>query len=340
MLVDGLQAEREQGITIDVAYRYFETDKRKFIAADTPGHEQYTRNMATGASTAELAIILVDARKGMQTQTRRHSYICALLGIRHVVLAVNKMDLVDYELSMYNKISEEYHDFAAELGITDVHCVPVSALTGENVFNSEGLMPWYPGKTLIDLLETIDVQRDDASQPFRMPVQWVNRPDLDFRGFSGTIAAGTIACGQRVVAGLSGRSSALRRIVAPSGDVECAVAGQSVTLVLEDEIDISRGDLLALEGEAPEVADQFAAHIVWMDSDPMLPERSYDIRFACVRAGGQITDLTYSIDVNSLEHMAAKTLQLNEIGYCKVALDRAVPFDAYKDNRQSGVPLC
>jgi len=336
LLLDGLQAEREQGITIDVAYRYFETDKRKFIAADTPGHEQYTCNMATGASTAELAIILVDARKGLQTQTRRHSYICALLGIRHVVLAVNKMDLVDYDQSVFNKISEEYNAFASELGIEEVYCVPVSALTGENVFSSQGEMPWYPGKTLIDLLETIEVYRDEGSQPFRLPVQWVNRPNLDFRGFSGIIASGHISCGQRVVAGLTGRTSTVRKILVPSGEVEHAVAGQSITLVLEDEIDISRGDLIALDGQVPEVADQFAAHIVWMHSDPLLPERNYGIRFATATATAQITDLTYSIDVNTLEQLAAKTLNLNEVGYCKIALDRAVAFDAYKNNRQSG----
>jgi bifunctional enzyme CysN/CysC len=336
LLVDGLQAEREQGITIDVAYRYFETDKRKFIAADTPGHEQYTRNMATGASTADLAIILIDARRGILTQTRRHSYIVSLLGIRHVVLAVNKMDLVDYDQSVFDEIVDKYGKFARALGIDDVRAIPLSALTGENVFEKQGLSPWYSGPTLMELLETIDIRHDEAERPFRLPVQWVNRPNLDFRGFSGPIISGTVKVGDQIAAALTGRTSRVTRIIGPSGDLDQAVAGQSVTLTLADEIDISRGDLLSLPHEAPEVADQFAAHIIWMDQDPLLQERTYAIRFATAQATAQVTDLTHKIDVNTLDHHAGKTLDLNEVGYCKLALDRPVAFDSYTENRGSG----
>jgi bifunctional enzyme CysN/CysC len=336
LLVDGLQAEREQGITIDVAYRYFETDKRKFIAADTPGHEQYTRNMATGASTADLAVILVDARKGVLTQTRRHSYIVSLLGIRHVVLAVNKMDLVYYDQAVFEKIAAEFTAFAGELGIEDVRAVPLSALSGENVFLAGEAMPWFAGPPLMEILETIQVGRDEAQKDFRFPVQWVNRSSPDFRGFSGTVASGQVAVGTAVVAGLSGKSSRVERIVGPSGDLPRAAAGQSVTLVLADEIDISRGDILAEDGRAPEVADQFAAHLIWMDGEPMLPERPYVARFSGATAIAQVTDLVHRVDVNTLDHLAAKTLDLNEVGYCKIALDRAVPFDAYEENRRTG----
>jgi bifunctional enzyme CysN/CysC len=336
LLVDGLQAEREQGITIDVAYRYFETDKRKFIAADTPGHEQYTRNMATGASTADLAVILVDARKGVLTQTRRHSYIVSLLGIRHVVLAVNKMDLVYYDQAVFEKIAAEFTAFAGELGIEDVRAVPLSALSGENVFLAGEAMPWFTGPPLMEILETIQIGRDEAQKDFRFPVQWVNRSSSDFRGFSGTVASGQVAVGAAVVAGLSGKSSRVERIVGPSGDLPRAAAGQSVTLVLADEIDISRGDILAEDGHAPEVADQFAAHLIWMDGEPMLPERPYVARFSGATAIAQVTDLVHRVDVNTLDHLAAKTLDLNEVGYCKIALDRAVPFDAYEENRRTG----
>ncbi len=336
LLVDGLQAEREQGITIDVAYRYFETDKRKFIAADTPGHEQYTRNMATGASTSELAIILIDARKGILTQTRRHSYIATLLGIRQVVLAVNKMDLVDYDQAVFDRIVAEYTAFADELGLEDIHYVPLSALTGENVFAAQGAMPWYHGPTLMHILETIDIRREDEHSDFRLPVQWVNRPNSDFRGFSGTIASGQVQCGMTITASLSGKTSTVQRIIGPSGDLNNASTDQAVTLVLADEIDISRGDLIVAGPNKPQVADQFAAHLIWMDAEPMLPERTYLIRFATASAIAQIMDLTYRIDVNTLEHMAAKTLELNEVGYCKMALDRVVAFDAYADNRQTG----
>ena len=336
LLVDGLQAEREQGITIDVAYRFFETDRRKFIAADCPGHEQYTRNMATGASTADLAVILVDARKGILTQTRRHSYIVSLLGIRHVILAVNKMDLVGFDQHVYEQISGAYGAFAAELGITDVRSVPLSALTGENVFHSQGAMPWYHGPTLMQILETIPVQGRQTRQDFRLPVQWVNRPNSEFRGFSGTIAAGAVEPGMAVQASLSGKRSTVARVLGPSGDLARAAAGQSVTVVLTDEIDVSRGDVLATPDNPPLVADQFAAHMVWMDNEAMLPERPYIIRFATASATAQITDLTHRVDVNTLGHLAAKTLHLNEVGYCKLAMDRALAFDAYADNPWTG----
>ncbi len=340
LLVDGLQAEREQGITIDVAYRYFETDKRKFIAADTPGHEQYTRNMATGASTADLAVILIDARRGILTQTRRHSYIVSLLGIRQVVLAVNKMDLVDYDQSTFDAIFEEYVAFAEELNLAEVRAIPLSALTGENVFAPSETMAWYDGPTLMATLEDIEVTGERAEQarerPFRLPVQWVNRPNQDFRGFSGTVASGSVSVGDPILASLSGKTSKVKAIVGPAGELEQAVAGQAVTISLRDEIDISRGDLLAHPKSAPDTVDQFAAHIIWMDSDPMLPERTYVARFASDQTIARVTDLTHLIDVNTLDHLAAKTLGLNDVGYCKIALDRPVAFDAYKDNRQTG----
>ena len=336
LLVDGLQAEREQGITIDVAYRYFETDKRKFIAADTPGHEQYTRNMATGASTADLAIILIDARKGILTQTRRHSFIVSLLGISHVILAVNKMDLVDYSQETFDQITSEYLPFANALGIEEIVAIPLSALTGANVFEASDTMPWYDGPTLMDLLENIEVRKSEGANPFRMPVQWVNRPSIDFRGFSGTVVSGEISVGDTIAAGLSGRSSTISQILGTSGEISQAVAGQSITICLADEMDISRGDLLTSPDEPPLLADQFAAHIIWMDKDAMLPERGYTARFAASQATAQITDLVHVVDVNTLDHLAAKTLELNEVGYCKVALDRAIAFDAYRDNRNTG----
>ncbi|MEM1160175.1 MAG: sulfate adenylyltransferase subunit CysN [Pseudomonadota bacterium] len=336
LLVDGLQAEREQGITIDVAYRFFETPKRKFIAADTPGHEQYTRNMATGASTADLAILLIDARRGVLTQTRRHSYIVSLLGIRHVILAVNKMDLVDWDQQTFDEIEAEYRAFAEALNIDSIQAVPLSALTGDNVFAKGAATPWYDGPPLMDILETIEIPRGDAGKAFRMPVQWVNRPNLDFRGFSGTVAAGRVAVGDRVAAALTGRTSTVTRIVGPAGDQDSAGAGRAVTLCLADEIDISRGDMIVPADHLPQVADQFAAHIVWMDDDAMLPERSYRVRFATASASGRITDLVHKVDVNSLDQLATKTLDLNEVGYCKMALDRAIAFDAYGDCRQTG----
>ncbi|MEM7188786.1 MAG: sulfate adenylyltransferase subunit CysN, partial [Pseudomonadota bacterium] len=336
LLVDGLQAEREQGITIDVAYRFFETPERKFIAADTPGHEQYTRNMATGASTADVAVILIDARKGVLTQTRRHSYIVSLFGIRQVILAVNKMDLVDWDQKVFEEIEAAYRDFAKGLQIDTIHAIPLSALTGDNVFARGEATPWYQGPALLGLLETIRIPRGDDDKPFRMPVQWVNRPNLDFRGFAGTIASGRVHVGDQILAALTGRTSTVTRIVGPAGDQDSAGAGRAVTLCLSDEIDISRGDMLTMLDMPAQVADQFAAHIIWMDTEEMLPERTYQIRFATAEATAQVTDLTHQIDVNTLDQLAAKTLGLNEVGYCKLALDRAVAFDAYGACRPTG----
>jgi len=336
LLVDGLQAEREQGITIDVAYRFFETPKRKFIAADTPGHEQYTRNMATGASSADAAVLLIDARKGVLPQTRRHSYITSLVGIRRMILAVNKMDLVGWDRQVFENIVAEYRAFAAGLTIDEIHAVPLSALTGDNVFALGQATPWYDGPPLMEILETIEIPRGDDDHPFRLPVQWVNRPNLDFRGFAGTIAAGRVAVGDRVAAALSGRISRVTRIVGPAGDMQSAGAGRAVTLCLADEIDVSRGDMLVPADAMPEVADQFAAHIVWMDDEPLLPERVYRLRFATAEASGRVTDLVHKVDVTNLDQLAAKTLGLNEVGYCKLALDRAVAFDPYANNRQTG----
>ena len=336
LLLDGLQAEREQGITIDVAYRYFDTDKRRFIAIDAPGHEQYTRNMATGASHADVALILVDARKGVLTQTRRHSHVISLMGIRRVILAANKMDLVAYDEGAFSTIVEDYRASAREMGIEEVTAVPVSALTGENVVASRGGTPWYDGPALLDLLESVEVDRDQADGRFRLPVQWVNRPHSDFRGFSGTVASGHVERGMDVVASLSGKTSTVERILGPSGELERAVPGQAVTLVLADEIDISRGDIIADAEHPPGVADQFAVHLIWMDTQPMLPERDYSIRLASASGIAQITDLTHRIDIDTRGHLAAKTLELNEIGYCKISLDRAVPFDPYSENRRTG----
>ncbi len=336
LLVDGLAAEREQGITIDVAYRFFTTEKRKFIVADTPGHEQYTRNMATGASTGQLAVILVDARKGILTQTRRHSYIVSLLGIKHVVLAVNKMDLIDYDEERFEAIASEYCAFAADLGLNDIRCVPISALEGDNVFTASDKMPWYSGRSLMQVLETIDVASDTTEQPFRMYVQWVNRPTSDFRGFSGTIASGRVSVGESLTVCPSGKSSKVARIVTYDGDLDSAIAGQSVTVVLEDEIDVSRGDVLAPSAAAPAVSDQFAAHLLWMHENPMLPERQYDLKIGGKTATVVVTDLRHKVNVNTLEHIAGKTLELNEVGYCNLGLDQAIAFDPYKENRELG----
>jgi bifunctional enzyme CysN/CysC len=336
LLVDGLQAEREQGITIDVAYRFFATDQRKFVVADTPGHEQYTRNMATGASTAELAVILADARKGIVTQTRRHSYIVSLLGIRHVVLAVNKMDLVDYGERVFEAIRREFVKFAANLGIPHVECIPVSALEGENVLRRSERMPWYDGPSLMELLETVEVARNQNALPMRFPVQYANRPDASFRGFSGSLASGVVRPGDRIAVFPSGAKSRVKRIVTADGDLEEAVAGDAITLELEDDIDVSRGDLIAPVGAEPEHSDQFAAHIIWMDAEPMLPERPYLLRIGTRHVTAQVTDLRYKIDVTTLEHLASKTLRMNEIGYCNLAIDRIVGFDPYRENRQTG----
>jgi bifunctional enzyme CysN/CysC len=336
LLVDGLAAEREQGITIDVAYRFFATDRRKFIVADTPGHEQYTRNMATGASTADFAVLLVDARKGVLTQTRRHSYIVSLLGIRNVALAVNKMDLVGWDQQTFEDIASEYRSFAGQLGIRHVSAIPVSALTGDNVSRRSGEMPWYDGPTLLDCLETIAADDTGSDRPFRMPVQWVNRPNLDFRGFSGTIAGGSVRPGDEVVVLPSARAAEVARIVTSDGDRDVAVEGEAVTLVLDQEIDISRGDVIAGQDRRPEVADQFAAHIVWMGDEPMLPGRQYVLRTGTASAAAQITAIKHRVNVNTLEEASAKQIAMNDVASCNLSLDRALPFDRYADNRTMG----
>ena len=336
LLVDGLQAEREQGITIDVAYRFFSTDKRKFIVADTPGHEQYTRNMATGASTAELAVILVDARKGVLTQTRRHSYIVSLLGIRHLVLAVNKMDLVDYSKERFEEIAADYRHFAGELGFESVVAIPISALAGDNVFAPGAGTPWYQGPSLLEVLETIEVARDEQTRPFRLPVQWVNRPNSDFRGFSGTIVSGRLRPGDEVLVCPAEQRARVTRIATFDGDLAEAVAGQSVTLVLDREVDVSRGDIIATVDHPPQHTDQFAAHLIWMHDDVMLPERQYLLKIGHRTVTAQITDLRYQVNVDTLEHTAAKTLGLNEVASCNLSLDQVVAFDPYDENRETG----
>ena len=336
LLVDGLQAEREQGITIDVAYRFFATDRRKFIVADTPGHEQYTRNMATGASTAELAVILVDARKGILTQTRRHSYIVSLLGIKHIVLAVNKMDLVGYAQEIFEAISEEYSVFADPLGFANITYIPVSALEGDNVFDKSTEMAWYAGPPLLAHLETVDVQTSRGNDPFRFPVQWVNRPDLDFRGYCGTVVGGRIGRGDKVIVSPSGRMSRISRIVTFDGDLEQAVAGQAVTLTFEDELDISRGDVIADAEAAPEITDQIQSHIIWMHSEHLIPGRPYELKIGGRSTVATITDLKYKINVDTLEHTAAKALELNEVGVCNISLDQAIAYDPYVDNHETG----
>jgi bifunctional enzyme CysN/CysC len=336
LLVDGLAAEREQGITIDVAYRFFATDRRKFIVADCPGHEQYTRNMATGASTADLAVVLVDARKGLLTQTRRHSYIVSLLGIRHVVLAVNKMDLVGYDQAVFDDIVEGYRALAASLGIADVACIPLSALKGDNLLARSPSTPWYAGPSLLEHLETVRVDRDDADIGFRMPVQWVCRPDQDFRGFAGTVAAGRIAPGDAVAVLPSGQRSRIARVVSADGDLAHADRGQAVVLTLDDEIDASRGDVIASASRPVEIADQFAAHLLWMGDQPLLPGRPYWLRIGTRTVGAQVTEIKHRVDVNTQEELAAKALELNEVGYCNLYLDQAVPFEAYADSRELG----
>jgi bifunctional enzyme CysN/CysC len=336
LLVDGLEAEREQGITIDVAYRFFSTPRRKFIVADTPGHEQYTRNMATGGSNSELAVILVDARKGVLQQTRRHAFIVSLLGIRHIVLAVNKIDLVDYSEATFSEIDVAFRAFAQRLNIESIVSIPVSARYGDNVISRSHQTPWYQGPCLLDHLESVDVDSDLDAKPFRMPVQWVNRPDQDFRGFSGTVASGTIAKGKPVVATKSGRVSTVARIVTADGDLGQARAGQAVTLVLADELDISRGDVLAAPDLRPDCADQFAAHVLWMSDEELLPHRQYLIKAGMQTVAGRITQLKHRVDVNRFDHIAARTLKLNEIGYCNLSTTEPIAFDAYRDNRETG----
>jgi len=336
LLVDGLEAERQQGITIDVAYRFFTTDRRAFIVADTPGHEQYTRNMATGASNADLAVILIDARKGVLTQTKRHSYICSLLGVRHVVLAVNKIDLADYDQGVFDRIVAEYLAFAETLGFATITPIPMSARHGDNVLAASTHTPWYVGPTLVEHLETIDVVSDTAAKPFRFPVQWVNRPNLDFRGFSGTIASGTVRPGDRVSVAESGRESSVARIVTYDGDLAEARAGQAVTLTLSDEVDIARGDLLAAPTARPEVADQFAAHVIWMGDEPLFPGRPYLMKIGTRYVPVRVTSLKHKIEVDTLEHLAGRTLALNEIGVCNLSTSTPIAFDPYAENRETG----
>jgi bifunctional enzyme CysN/CysC len=343
LLLDGLQAEREQGITIDVAYRFFSTDKRKFIVADTPGHEQYTRNMVTGASTAEVAIILIDARKGVLTQTKRHSYLASLVGIKKIVVAINKMDLVDYGQARYEEICTQYAELAQDLGFEEITYIPISALKGDNIIAavsqslmSETRMPWYDGPALLTYLENVELGDRGTNRPFRMRVQWVNRPNLDFRGFCGTIASGQCRPGDCVVVPSSGQQSRISRIVTMDGDLEIASAGQSVTITLEDEIDISRGDMLTVPEQRPEFADQFEAKIVWLHEDALLPGRSYLLKAGSAVTPAQISALKHKVNVNTLQFEPGKTLEMNEVGVCNIALDRAIAFDAYVDNRHTG----
>jgi bifunctional enzyme CysN/CysC len=336
LLVDGLEAERQQGITIDVAYRFFATPRRSFIVADTPGHEQYTRNMATGASGASLAVILIDARKGVLTQTRRHSYICSLLGIRDIVVAVNKIDLVKFDQDTFDRIVGDYVTFAAELGFRSIVPVPISARFGDNVTARSGNMPWYHGPTLIEHLEQVDVAQDLGERPFRFPVQWVNRPNLDFRGFAGTIASGRIATGDQVIVAASGKASRIARIVTADGDLDVAEAGQAVTLTLEDEVDVARGDILVRPADRPPVADQFAAHLLWMDEEPMLPGRGYLMRIGNIWTPCSVTSIRHRVDVNTLEEHAARRLSLNEIGFCNFSAGQPIPLDPYEENRATG----
>jgi bifunctional enzyme CysN/CysC len=336
LLVDGLAAEREQGITIDVAYRFFSTDKRKFIVADTPGHEQYTRNMVTGASTASLAVILIDANKGVLTQTRRHSYLVSLIGIRHVVLAINKMDMIGFSKDIFDTILKDYREFAAQIGLKSIVAIPISALRGDNITETSANMPWYKGRTLMGHLETVQIDDHSQAAPFRLPVQWVNRPNQSFRGFSGIITSGTVRPGDRLRVLPSGKESRVARIVTHGGDLEEAVADQSVTIVLEDEIDVSRGNVLARVDALPAVADQFKVTIIWMAQEPMLPGRQYWIKIGAKIALATVADLTHKINVNTLEKLPAKTLELNEIGECSLSLDQPIAFDPYVENRDTG----
>ncbi|OAJ59234.1 adenylyl-sulfate kinase [Paraburkholderia ginsengiterrae] len=337
LLVDGLAAEREQGITIDVAYRFFSTDKRKFIVADTPGHEQYTRNMVTGASTADVAIILIDARKGVLTQTRRHSYLVSLIGIRRVVVAINKLDMVGYAQEVFDRIEAEYREFAAQIGLAHITCIAMSALRGDNVTEPSANTPWYRGPALMTYLESVPIE-DDAqrSAPFRLPVQWVNRPNLNFRGYAGNIVSGDIRRGERIRVLPSGKESRITAIITAAGECDTAACGQSVTLTLADEIDISRGDVIARADAPPAVADQFEATLVWMSEEPMLPGRPYLLKIGTRLVGATSAQPKYRVNVNTLDHMAARTLELNEIGVCNLSLDQPIAFDPYTENRDTG----
>ncbi|HEY2229663.1 MAG TPA: sulfate adenylyltransferase subunit CysN [Xanthobacteraceae bacterium] len=336
LLLDGLEAEREQGITIDVAYRFFSTPKRSFIVADTPGHEQYTRNMATGASNAQLAVILIDARKGVLAQTRRHSLICALLGIQHVIIAVNKIDLVGFARASFERIAADYAAFAAPLGFASVVPIPLSARFGDNVIALSSRMPWYRGPTLLQQLELADVEGETAASPFRFPVQWVNRSNLDFRGYAGTVVSGRIEAGDAIVVAASGRGSTVKEIVTYDGRLASAAAGDAVTLTLADDIDVGRGDVLASPSARPEVSDQFAAHVIWMSEEPLMPGRSYLLRIGTKTVAGSITALKYKIDVDTREHLAAPTLGMNDIAFCNLSTAAPVAFDPYEANRRTG----
>jgi bifunctional enzyme CysN/CysC len=336
LLVDGLTAEREQGITIDVAYRFFSTDKRKFIVADTPGHEQYTRNMATGASNADLAIVLIDARKGVLTQTRRHSFILSLIGVKHVVLAINKIDLVGYDEAVFNQIESEYRSFARDLGFETLAAIPVSALKGDNILTPSAAMAWYTGPQLVPYLETIEVSQDRTAKPFRFPVQWVNRPNLDFRGFSGTIASGIVRVGDDIVVAASKKPARITKIVTMDGELDEAIAGQAVTLVIDREVDISRGDILVHAGETPDVSTQFQARLIWMNDEHALPGRSYLMKIGSQQVPASITALKFKTNVNTLEQSPAKHLELNEVGTVTLATDKPIAFDSYGTNPLTG----
>ncbi|MBT7953406.1 MAG: sulfate adenylyltransferase subunit CysN [Gammaproteobacteria bacterium] len=336
LLVDGLAAEREQGITIDVAYRFFSTDKRKFIVADSPGHEQYTRNMATAASTADLAIILIDARLGVLTQTRRHSYIASLLGVKHIVVAINKMDLVDFSEDVYTEIEKEYRELAESLGFSEVICIPISALNGDNITTVSERIQWYKGPALLPHLEQVDVANEQVTLPFRLPVQWVNRPNLNFRGFSGTVAGGEINVSDEVIVIPSGKRSRVKSIVTHDGELESARADQAVTLTLEDELDISRGDVICGADTPAEQSNQYAAHILWMAEEELLPGRQYLLKTTNKITPATVTELKYKINVNNFDHEPGKSLELNEVGYCNLNLSQSIAFDSYKENRNTG----
>ena len=336
LLVDGLEAEREQGITIDVAYRFFTTPRRSFMVADTPGHEHYTRNMATGASNAELAIILIDARKGVLVQTRRHSFICSLLGIRHVVLAVNKIDLVGYRKEVFDRIVADYKAFAEQLGFASIAPIPISARYGDNVTARSDNTPWYAGPPLLDYLESIDLDTGADDRAFRFPVQWVNRPNLDFRGYAGTVISGSIAPGDPIIVAASGQATRVKQVLAYEGPQTSAQAGDAVTITLADEVDAARGDMLVSPSSRPEVSDQFGAHVIWMSEDQLVPGRSYLSRIGTKLTPLTVTSIKYKIDVNTREHLAAPTLGLNDIAFCNLATGAAVAFDPYAQNRRTG----
>ncbi|MFA0113388.1 sulfate adenylyltransferase subunit CysN [Vibrio sp. 10N.261.46.E11] len=338
LLVDGLQSEREQGITIDVAYRYFSTDKRKFIIADTPGHEQYTRNMVTGASTCDLAIVMVDARYGIQTQTRRHSYICSLLGIKHIIVAINKMDLMDYSQDVYQQIKADYREMAKSFNIDDIRFVPISALKGDNVVTSSENMEWYPGSTLMKLLETVKVDQDKDLEHMRFPVQYVNRPNLDFRGFCGTLASGQVRVGDEITALPSGKSSKVKSIFTYDGELESAQPGQAITITIDDEIDVSRGDMLIHKGSNLQLVNKFDAYLVWMDENPLRCHKEYSFKFATKSCIGKLSGIQHKVDVNTLEQHAenSETVELNEIALTSINLTDQVAIDLYKDLPQTG----